>query len=215
MLYYTNETFINVEQSRSKLYNKYTIVDDKNEYLLVSYGSLDVELKKDIITGIKNKKFNINTDVFNLNDQEQLIKLNLNITQQYDYIFAINKSDIKKLINESIIVFDENNYPKYLNFANTLQNIIEPYTMEGQEKSNAQLFIDKDYNYVVTDIKNQINKNTGLNLITSETIKKMSNNISLELINNATELINKTPIYKINLSATPTKFSIKEKIMSI
>ena len=219
LLFYTKETFIEVETNpesssdfihQTKPYKSYTISDGENEYVLISYSLLHFNLKKNIIDAIKNKTLNIDENIFNLKSQEKIIKLQLNMLPQNDYVFAINKLlllDEQKINNHSKIIFNENNNPKYLNFSDTIKNVID--TMKIDNDSNyAQLFLDNNQNLTITNEKNPINKDLNLKLATIENNKIMNNYISLESISG-------TDIYKIKLSKGLTNFILKEEIMNI
>lgn len=223
LLFYTKETFTEVESSResspefssdfiqqTKTYKNYTISGGENEYVLVSYSLLHFNLKRNIIDAIKNKILNIDENIFDLESQEELINLKSNMSQQNDYVFAINKLLLindQKINNHSKIILDENNNPKYLNFSDTTKNVID--TMKIDNDSNyAQLFLDDNRNLTITNKKNRINKDLNLKLVTIENNKIMNNYISLELIDG-------TEIYKIKLSREPTDFILKEEIINI
>ena len=195
----------------TKKYKNYTILDNQNEYVLISYSLLNFNLKKNVINAIKNNTLDIDKNIFDLDSQEELINLKSNISQQNDYIFAINKSlllDQQKINNDSKIIFDENNYPKYLNFSDTTKNVIDTMKLENNPTLNAQLFLDDNKNLTITHDKNPINKDLNLKLITIENNKIMNNNILLEQISDS-------DIYKINLSREPTNFILKEEILYI
>jgi len=227
LLFYTKESFTELESSpefktqsspesssdfiqETKPYKNYTISDGENEYVLISYSLLHFNLKRNIIDAIKNKILNIDENIFDLESQEELINLKSNISQQNDYIFAINKLlllDEQKINNNSKIIFDENNNPKYLNFSETTKNVINTMKIDSDSKY-AQLFLDDNRNLTITNEKNPINKDLNLKLTTIENNKIMNNYISLELIDG-------TDIYKIKLSREPTNFILKEEIINI
>lgn len=227
LLFYTKESFTELETSlesktqtspdsssdfiqETKPYKNYTISDGENEYVLISYSLLHFNLKKNIIDAIKNKSLNIDENIFDLESQEELINLKSNISQQNDYVFVVNKLlllDEQKINNHSKIIFDENYYPKYLNFSDTTKNVTN--TMKIDNDSNyAQLFLDDNRNLTITNEKNPINKDLNLKLATIQNNKIINNYMSLELISG-------TDIYKINLSREPTNFILKEEIMNI
>ena len=220
LLFYTKETFIDPESvpesssdfiQKTNTYKDYTISDGDNEYVLISYTLLNFNLKKNIINEIKSNRLEIDKTIFDLDSQEELINLKLNISQQNDYIFAVNKSllsDETQINNHSKIIFDEKNYPKYLNFSDTTKNVIDTMKLENNPTLNAQLFLDDNKNLTITHDKNPINKDLNLKLITIENNKIMNNNILLEQIKG-------TDIYKIILSREPTNFTLKEEILNI
>jgi hypothetical protein len=220
LLFYKKETFTDPEfVHQTKTFKSYTIVDtsnddnqeNNNEYVLISYDLLSYNLKQNILNAIKLDKLNIDKDIFNLKSQEKIIKLQLNTSQKNDYVFAVNKSlllDEQKINNNSKIIFDENNNPKYLNFSDSTKNVTDTMKLDNDPNLNAQLFLDDNKNLTITHEKNPINKDLNLKLVTIENNKIMNNNILLEQIND-------TEIYKINLTREPTNFILKEEILII
>lgn len=224
LLFYKKETFIDLESSSSqefiqqtKTYKSYAIIDNtnnqenQNEYVLISYTLLNFNLKKNIINAIKNNILNIDKNIFDLDSQEELINLKSNISQSNDYVFAINKlllQDEQKINNNSKIIFDENNYPKYLNFSDTTKNVTDTIKINIEPNLSAQLFLDDNKNLTITHEKNPINKDLNLKLVTIENNKIMNNNILLEQINDS-------DIYKVSLTREPTNFILKEEILVI
>lgn len=203
----SSQEFIN----QSKPYKSYTISDGENEYVLVSYSLLSFNLKQNILNAIKNNNLDINKDIFNLKSQEKIIKLQLNTSQQNDYVFAVKKSlllDEKKINNDSKIIFDENNNPKYLIFSDSTKNVTDTIKLENDTNLNAQLYLDDNMNLTITHEKNPINKDLNLKLVTIENNKIMNNNVLLEQINDS-------EIYKVSLTREPTNFILKEEILNI
>jgi hypothetical protein len=206
----TNESsqeFIN----QSKPYKSYTISDGENEYVLVSYSLLSFNLKQNILNAIKNNKLDINKNIFDLDSQIELINLKSNISQQNDYVFAVKKSlllDEQKINNDSKIIFDENNNPKYLFFSDSTKNVTDTIKLENDTNLNAQLYLDDNMNLTITHEKNPINKDLNLKLVTIENNKIMNNNVLLEQINDS-------EIYKVSLTREPTNFILKEEILNI
>jgi hypothetical protein len=203
----SSQEFIN----QSKPYKSYTISDGENEYVLVSYSLLSFNLKQNILNAIKNNNLDINKDIFNLKSQEKIIKLQLNTSQQNDYVFAVKKSlllDEKKINNDSKIIFDENNNPKYLIFSDSTKNVTDTIKLENDTNLNAQLYLNDNMNLTITHEKNPINKDLNLKLVTIENNKIMNNNVLLEQINDS-------EIYKVSLTREPTNFILKEEILNI
>ncbi len=203
----SSQEFIN----QSKPYKSYTISDGENEYVLVSYSLLSFNLKQNILNAIKNNKLDINKNIFDLDSQIELINLKSNISQQNDYVFAVKKSlllDEQKINNDSKIIFDENNNPKYLIFSDSTKNVTDTIKLENDTNLNAQLYLDDNMNLTITHEKNPINKDLNLKLVTIENNKIMNNNVLLEQINDS-------EIYKVSLTREPTNFILKEEILNI
>ncbi len=211
----SSQEFINQSSqeiiNQSKPYKSYTISDGENEYVLVSYSLLSFNLKQNILNAIKNNKLDINKNIFDLDSQIELINLKSNISQQNDYVFAVKKSlllDEQKINNDSKIIFDENNNPKYLIFSDSTKNVTDTIKLENDTNLNAQLYLDDNMNLTITHEKNPINKDLNLKLVTIENNKIMNNNVLLEQINDS-------EIYKVSLTREPTNFILKEEILNI
>ncbi len=211
----SSQKFINQSSqeiiNQLKPYKSYTISDGENEYVLVSYSLLNFNLKQNILNAIKNNKLDINKNIFDLDSQIELINLKSNISQQNDYVFAVKKSlllDEQKINNDSKIIFDENNNPKYLIFSDSTKNVTDTIKLENDTNLNAQLYLDDNMNLTITHEKNPINKDLNLKLVTIENNKIMNNNVLLEQINDS-------EIYKVSLTREPTNFILKEEILNI
>ncbi len=211
----SSQKFINQSSqeiiNQLKPYKSYTISDGENEYVLVSYSLLSFNLKQNILNAIKNNKLDINKNIFDLDSQIELINLKSNISQQNDYVFAVKKSlllDEQKINNDSKIIFDENNNPKYLIFSDSTKNVTDTIKLENDTNLNAQLYLDDNMNLTITHEKNPINKDLNLKLVTIENNKIMNNNVLLEQINDS-------EIYKVSLTREPTNFILKEEILNI